>query len=213
MTIEFEKIKQAVTSKRMDLDTMVRVNQQNEDNKRRQEEYKRKEEISEIEKKAIENKKIFENAGVVKLFEEIRDSGIIKYNNDPLYSKGYSVKTGLFGNKNKWIDGKEIMPYHPAEIRWGKLNFYGDCDCSHISLTFNDIPGFCDSDGRELGGSADVINLDILSNKKIGILEFVGDPNGEFIDWKRDQRKPKIIEKEIENIPNYITTKLLEFIK
>ncbi|MDD4785509.1 MAG: hypothetical protein PHH12_03615 [Candidatus Shapirobacteria bacterium] len=210
MTKEFENIQKTVVSKRIELDTITRISQQNKEIEERN---KKEQERANSEKRAIENRKIFEEAGVVKLFEEIRDSGLVKCNDKPIYGKESIYKKKLFGGKEQ-VGTKivKLADYIPAKINWGE-------ECGSISLLFNERKNSkidsCEPDSYNY----DCCYLEILSNKKIGISKSIQDPNdsgyilggggGKSGEGKMIYKTINI-ETEITNIPKFIADKLIE---
>lgn len=191
MTKEFENIQKNVLSGRSENERQYNILVQQE--KEREEEKKR---IWEQEKKnkemvRIKNKKIFEDAKVVTLFEEIRDSRLVVWSTEPVY---------------EYKDGQKIKvsDYQPAKIEWS-------VDNSAIYLEYNYSFRRCygiDDEGNPNGNySYDTIKLDLLSNGKIGEIDLIDDcKRRKYSDKTTYIRK----EKEIKDISGYITTKLLE---
>lgn len=193
MTKEFEQIRQAVESKKIELDTITRVNYQNEENKRREEERIKEQKRIALEQKIAKSKKILEDSGVIKLFEEIRDTGLVKWSEEPINQQS--------------DNGKETKPYQPAIIKFGFEDMYKH---AFISLQYNNryIYDNDDNEGNPCGHfTNEVLTLDVLSNGKIGEIEHKSDGK------RRKYTDPDnyiVIEKEIKNIPNYIVGKLKE---
>jgi hypothetical protein len=91
-----------------------------------------------FEQKAMQNKSIFENAGIVRLFQELIDNGTVKYSDKPVMSEGEYVRTGRFFHRLKWVEPKVILPYTPAKIEWHKTTDYIEkYDNTSVSLVFN----------------------------------------------------------------------------
>lgn len=132
MSKEFDQIKQAVNNRKNELDTQKRFDEliEREKNERLNIEWEKKE--KEGERIKVENRKVLEDSGVVKLFEEIRDSGLVKKGDKPLYEDQPAYRETLFGGR-KFVGNKrvKVCEYTPAEIVWSS-------DCSAISLLFNE---------------------------------------------------------------------------
>lgn len=131
MSKEFDQIKQVINNRKQEQDTAQRNRQLEAERKRAEEERQKKQEEHESMQRSIENKKILESTGIVRLFEEIRDSGIVKSKDEPIYEIVPRYRTIFFGEKVQ--DGTvsvKIGDYEPARIIWGE-------ECQIVTLAFN----------------------------------------------------------------------------
>lgn len=142
MSKEFDQVQQLISAKQADLATQAQQKREMEEENRRREE-KRK---IDFEKTANENRRIFENGGVVRLFQEIIDSGIVKLDSQP--------PTPI--NRQK-ISRK--ISYTPAIINWSEEHSFETGSSSHprlgdetdntaVSLLFNKKYVFDDTDAH-----------------------------------------------------------------
>jgi len=107
---EFEQIKELVDLSRQEEDIMVRNRELEEKRK-----YDAKVEV--ILKKIKEDELILEKSGIKSLFEEIRDSGLVKYNNESVYKEVPIYKQKIFGGKIlDHYENRKIKDYTPAHI-------------------------------------------------------------------------------------------------
>lgn len=226
MTKEFENFKNILGQKQNELEIQARNDQKAKDDETVRKQAEDRQKQIESNQRAAENKRILENSGVVKLFEEIRDSGIVKNSEDPIYRTEEETipiyKEGFFGCKKLLHYERKkhqikIADFAPATISWGEENRY-------ISLSFNTGDKFC--------------RLYALSNGKVGTLIFdIEDgkkysyrpnPNRNIFEEVSKNKKGgiefgeganlggfpqyKVIvptEKEIDDISTYIVNKLL----
>lgn len=140
MTKEFENFKNILGQKQNELDIQVRNAQKaKEDEAARKQAEDRQKQI-ESNQRAAENKRILENLGIVRLFEEIRDSGLVKFKYDPTYKTERKpvnhYKNTFFGGKKiigTWAEDTEVKvsDFEPAKIAFGTEN-------ESISLQFNE---------------------------------------------------------------------------
>lgn len=204
MTKEFENFQRIFAQKQNESEIQTRATQKAQDDevKRKQEEVRQKQ--IESDQRAAENKKIFEDAGVVKLFEEIRDTGLVKSSVEPLYESKLVNKypNSVHGPFYERIfdKSKKLNNFTPATITWGDENKF-------IELRFN---------GGYYGGDYDYLRLDLLSNKRIGIIENIKDPNNNGYRVGTTARSSYWHhvyidqETEIVNIPEFIAEKLIK---
>ena len=79
------------------------------------------EQREEVEKTAA-TRKMFEGSGIVETLEEIRDSGLLKYGDDPVRDRGNKIpvfKSGFLGRQViSHYEDKIISPYTPAKISY-----------------------------------------------------------------------------------------------
>lgn len=85
MSKEIEQINRIIKNNSLERQTQFRINEEEKNNIR-----------TDSEKRAIENKKILVDSGIVTLFEDIRDSGLLKY------SPSSPAKIG-YGEENRSI--------------------------------------------------------------------------------------------------------------
>jgi len=181
MSKEIEIIRQAMESKRQEIDTITR-NQQLENGRKAEEiSNEREKRRQEIVNNSAKNQKKFQDAGIINLLEDIKDSGLLRYKlSDKNKSEYYFTDTGIY--KNTLFGGRKFISYQkekvhcePPHIEWngiGEMDFH---DHSQISLVFNykswpasgkydDSPGGCRYDSISFCIKEDEIHID---DKKI----------------------------------------------
>lgn len=139
MTKEFENFKNILGQKQNELDIQARNAQKAKEDETARKQAEARQKQIESDQRAAENKRILENSGVVKLFEEIRDSGLVKFIYDPIYKTERKptdhYKNTFWGKKfvGNWEERTEVKvsDFEPAKIVWGYEN-------SSISLQFNE---------------------------------------------------------------------------
>jgi hypothetical protein len=167
----------------------------------------------ESKRRANENKKVFEESGVVRLFEDIQASGIIKYSCSPVYKIERKpiehYKNIFFGKKCTGICEEDIKirisDFDPAHIVWGDEN-------KDISLIWN-YKYYPPESEYDWGSrfNEDKITLSILSDGTIGVIKETRKSSG----YSRGGPNCSIekIEEKIDNIPSYIAQKIAETLK
>lgn len=167
MTKEFEQIREAVANKQQELDIISRNRSLEEERKKDEATKIRMQEAEESKVRSNENKRIFESVGIIKLFEELRDSGIVRAENTPVYEQTPVYKQRIFGGE-KQIGTKKtkISDFTPAKIVYGTEN-------KSISLIFNIRSGFIDR--YQTYYYDDRITFSITDDKKISLNEYNDD--------------------------------------
>lgn len=156
MSKEVDAIRQVVDLRRQSLDVAVRKKKEEENSR----EIRERALASEIEIKkqnvpveAAKNRKIFENAGIIKLLEEIMNSGTLRYyldekdkpevyeSKEPIYRKH------LFSDRESLVGYRQVQKHcEPAHIEWKGTTEYrmsdgNDYNCGsnndQISIIFN----------------------------------------------------------------------------
>lgn len=154
MSKEVDTIRQAIELKRQEIDTVAK-------NKQLEKEKKAKEISDEIERRRQEiltnssrNQKMFQDAGIIKLLEDIGNSGLLRYNlsdkNKPeYYFIDKPVYRSTFFSGQKFVGyQKEKVHCEPPHIEWSgqglmhpvEKNLHLDLDLhdhSRVSLVFN----------------------------------------------------------------------------
>lgn len=198
MTKEFENFKNILGQKQNELVIQARNTQiklENENRKKQEEDRQRQ---IESDQRAAENLKVLKSSGVIELFEKIRDNGIVKYSNMPLFEglSRHQEENYLNGpDKNyysekyiiKKLKHKKIGDYHPAKIIFGHEN-------SFIILAFNGYYGYTgetDADSHDICDEQyQSCKIIVLDNKKIGYETFAH------------------TEMEITNLPEYVASEI-----
>lgn len=232
MSKEFEETKNKFEQIQGELEVRA-INDQKakEDEIARKQEEARQAQV-ESDQKSIENKKTLERAGVIDLFEEIRNSGLVKMSPNPVYryeTKSIPIyKKGHFGSKKLSHYEREeqktkIADYESAHISWGKENRFIELRFRHIGDT-SPTPyySFCRIYALD-DGRIGVLDFDISEDKKIIYIN----ENNERIDVSRKKdgslyffrgwNQPLATDmvhpsqnkfKEIENLSDFVATKL-----
>lgn len=118
MSKEFENLKQIVSANIAEQELKIRTQKEEERTRVTLENI-------ESQKRAEENMRILKESGIIGLFEEIRDSGLLKYKNEPVYKKiGAYMNTPFEKNIFYEVDDKNAKTneYDPARIEFGFEN-------------------------------------------------------------------------------------------
>ena len=124
MSKEFENFKNILGQKQNELDIQARNAQKTKDDETARKQTEDRQKQIESDQRAAENKRILENSGIVKLFEEIRNSGIVKWEEGPLYKTERQqvdhYKDTFLGKKfiGNWAENitTKISDVNPAHI-------------------------------------------------------------------------------------------------
>jgi hypothetical protein len=201
MSIELDQIKKAVADRQQELDTAAR-NKRLEDEKKQAEENRKKEQKAcESQKRSDQNREVFKSVGIIKLFEEIKNSGIVKAKNEPQYKQVPKYRESIFGKRTQVGEERvKISDYEPARIEWGTEN-------RSVTLAFN-----ISSDKGDNYSSGyyydDHITFALLDN---GEIEFSGHIAKSRCDKYRANDKDENITKKIEkpsDIPKLIADQI-----
>lgn len=201
MNNDFENFQQQLKLQQNKLEMQAQAEKKAKEDQLAKNEALKRQKQFESDQRAAANRLVFERAGVVQLFEHIRDKKIVIGSPDPFYKreeKEVPVYKDTFwggrkqiGTKWEWV-GKKISDYTPAEINWGDEN-------ANITLSYN----IQWSHGRDKyftwsDRSDDHITLSILRNGDIGIIENI-------LDKDRNSVKQ---ERKIEDIPAYVAQEI-----
>ena len=209
MSKEFENFKNILGQKQNELEIQARTAQKAQEDEAARKQAEARQKQIESDQRATKNRRIFEDAGVVKLFEEIRDSGLLKISTVPVYEKWEEVKTPKY--EKNFLGGKKIIGYYeykqgvnkitdftPAIIEWGEEN-------RSIRLLFDEqyvgSSGDDDRYGYDHIEYSD-ITLVILDNETIG-----GSKKG-FNGYNATEREKR----EIKDVSSYIAEEATFFL-
>lgn len=124
MTKEFENFKNILGQKQNELEIQDRNAQKAKDDETARKQAEDRQKQIESDQRAAENKRILENSGIVKLLEEIRDSGIVKLSPEEVFEKRNIYRESFFSNTKKIVRQEEvkIANFCPARIIWSENN-------------------------------------------------------------------------------------------
>ena len=196
MTKEFEIVQKIVLEAEQ-----RKITEQKALTDKKSQEQKKLKQVLEKEKRTNNNGQILKNSGVVKLFQEIIDSGLVKMKNEPCYENRPILRDTIFGKR--YFTGKKrvkISDYEPAIIKWGE-------ECQSVSLVFNRrvercYIGSC-YDEWHTEVSYDSCTFVVLPSGGIGL-----DKGKNNIDSKSEY-----VEIKIEEIPQIVSEALVQRIK
>jgi len=200
MTKEFEKIKSEVEKFRNDVEIQQRKREENDRQEKQQSFIK-----VEIERKKAMSK--LEQSGIKRLFEEIRDSGLVKLNNKPAYKTIPVYRQKFFGGQV--FDHDEYQKqsdYTPAYITEGVFyeenhNEYFAC----VAISFDERE--YDAGEGDFGHDYSQIRIGFLGNQ-LCLCQHEERPNS-YRSYLPPERK--VVYKPIEI--NALETILIESIK
>jgi len=168
MSKESESIIRMINNQKQIADLKIR-------GEKEQQERQTTEEKSKKEYFLRKSKEVMGELGVTQIFEELRDSGVVKYSERPLYGE----RKTLFSRKESVI----IKSYTPAQI-----NFSGDSIAIHLIFD-EDCYGFSDNE------KSGVVSVEQTEANKI-IVEGHGDSH--FKEQTESREKiPELIAKAI----------------